>query len=259
MGRELFCQILGSFCLVSCIVSMLFIAAVAVNRCVCICNYFTYRVVFTRKKTLAYCCGLWVVGLLLDLPTWLGWTQHSFNLKEMNCSIDREKSRSYAVFLTVVILGLPILTVFACYVTIYRYVNKTHTTLRRFSSRDKKGTSTSERAGNRNILPAKREDVQLAVTLFLTFITFLIMWSPYMTAVAVDFENTWPKQLYVVAISMGHSNSLLNSIIYGVSNPVFRQGYAVFLHKIFCCSIHPAAIKYAKKSKSITSLLVSKP
>ena len=32
MGIEVFCQVLGSFCTTSCVVSMNFIAAVAVNR-----------------------------------------------------------------------------------------------------------------------------------------------------------------------------------------------------------------------------------
>ena len=122
--------------------------------------------------------------------------------------------------------------VFLCYIAIYRYVNNTHAALQKF---EEVGEKVS-RLGSKifNILPVKKEDMQLAITLFLTFVTFMVMWLPYMTAVAVDLQNSWPKQVYVITVTMGHSNSFLNSVIYGVSNPMFRQGYSVFLQKLHC-------------------------
>ena len=125
-----------------------------------------------------------------------------------------------------------------CYICIYRYVNSAHAALQRFYKERERALANGNKTFN--ILPVKREDMQLAVTLFFTFISFLIMWLPYWTAVAVDHENSWPKQVYVITVTMGHSNSFLNSIVYGVSNPNFRQGYLVFLHKLFCCKFMPS-------------------
>ena len=127
--------------------------------------------------------------------------------------------------------------VFACYTAIYKKVNNSRETLRKFYKREGRASKT----GNKiiNILPVKKEDMQLAVTLFLTFVAFLIMWMPYTIVMAVDFENRWPKQVYVITVVMGHSNSFLNSVIYGVSNPTFRHGYSVFLHKLLCYKSKP--------------------
>lgn len=143
---------------------------------------------------------------------------------------------------------------FVCYVAIYRFVNNSHTALQRFYSEDKEQTCST---GGKILNIHRKEDLQLAITLFLTFITYLVMWSPYMTAAVVDFENSWPKHVYVIAIAMGHSNSFLNSIIYGVSNPIFRQGYSVFLHKILCCKTKPELAKCVKKNGNTCSVFAT--
>ena len=122
--------------------------------------------------------------------------------------------------------------VFISYTAVYRHVNNSHAALQKFYKERGKTSSTDHKIFN--ILPVKKEDMQLAVTLFLTFIAFLVMWMPYTTVVAIDYKTKWPKQVYVITVVMGHSNSFLNSIIYGVSNPTFRQGYSLFLHKLLC-------------------------
>ena len=143
------------------------------------------------------------------------------------------------MFLTF-IPGVPIAIVLLCYVAIYRFVNNKHAALQKYNKEKDQASATGNKI---NILPVKTEDVQLAITLFLTFMSFLIMWLPYMIAVSVDYKNRWPKLFYVVTVTMGHSNSFLNSIIYGVSNSTFRQGYSVFLHKLYCCKSKPNLLK----------------
>ena len=147
---------------------------------------------------------------------------------------------------------MPIILVFFCYFAVYRFVNNAHAALQKFY----KEKEHVGKPGNKiiNILPVKKEDMQLAVTLFLTFLTFLVMWLPYMTAVAIDHEYSWPKQVYVITVTMGHSNSFLNSIIYGVSNPLFRRGYSVFLHKLFCCSLENRQGKAKPKNSTAMTL-----
>ena len=122
--------------------------------------------------------------------------------------------------------------VFVCYLSIYLRVRKAHTTLQKVYQKDMNGRPTGNHR-KANILPVKKEDMQLAITLFATFVIFMVSWSPYMFIVAVDTKNLWPKKLYVISVAMGHANSMFNCFTYGVCNPNFRRGYYVFLLRFF--------------------------
>ena len=119
--------------------------------------------------------------------------------------------------------------VLGCYLSIYRQVRRSHAALHQAHR-----GNVSNKPSTTNILPVKKEDMQLAVTLFATFVIFMILWSPYMVLVAADSAGLAPKEMHVIFLSMGHTNSLLNVFTYGVCNNNFRQGYKVFLNWLFC-------------------------
>ncbi|XP_060591398.1 melatonin receptor type 1A-like isoform X3 [Ruditapes philippinarum] len=217
------CNLLGSICTVSCIVSMLSIAAVAVNRAIQICKHFSYKRIFTQKKTICYCIAIWLFTILLDLPNWLGIGGHTFALKEMGCTFDRVANYYYSVFLAVVTVAIPMAIVFTSYVTTLCYVR---------SSRE----NYVKHFGN---LPKQRkhDEIQFSITLFIAFLAFVLCWSLYMLAVLIDRHDTWPKQVYVFGTLFGHSNSCMNPIIYASFNERFRRGYKVFLRKLCCRKI----------------------
>lgn len=269
LDKVTLCYLLGSICTVSCIVSMWSIAAVAVNRVVCICKFFMYHRIYSRCKTILYCAALWVFAILLDLPNWLGWGGHTFGLKEMGCTFDRVANHSYTIFLASMSIAVPMIIVMASYLTLFLYVRKSSTNLERIGGRRySKVNGSMQRANDNTRGQVKKEDLQLAFTLFLTFIVFVICWGPYMIAITVDHKDEWPKEVYVVGTLLGHSNSCLNSIIYAMCNKRFRQGYYVFVHKTFCLQITRASIlkesrtasfpKY-KSNSSKTKTTESKP
>ena len=65
------CEFLASFCIMSCSVSVLSIGAVAVNRYVYICHNQIYRKIYTPCTVPLMIVGIWLVGALIDLPTYL--------------------------------------------------------------------------------------------------------------------------------------------------------------------------------------------
>ncbi|KAL4217062.1 hypothetical protein ACF0H5_023518 [Mactra antiquata] len=218
VNRALLCHTLGSICTVSCIVSMLSIAAVAVNRFVQICKYFVYHRIYTHKKTVLYCMSLWILAVLLDLPNWVGWGGHTFGLKEMGCTFDRTANHSYTIFLATTSIALPMVIVLLCYSILVYYVRKCRIEVRQIGSMSKKRL---------------HDEIQFAITLFVAFVTFVTSWSPYMSGLLFDFEDRWPKELYVFGTLLGHSNSTINPIIYALASVRFRKGYYVFIHKLF--------------------------
>ena len=174
-----------------------------------------------------YCIGLWGLALLLDMPNWIGWGGHTFGLKEMGCTYDRAKNHTYSIFLATTSIFIPFMIVLTSYLCIFLYVRHSRATLEKVSGRKHSIIKKS----------ARNEDLQLAFTLFLTFLVFVVCWSPYMVGLLFDYKDEWPKELYAFGTFLGHSNSCLNSIIYAMCNKRFRQGYTLFFRKLPCLEI----------------------
>ena len=235
-------------------------------RVVCICKYFLYRTIFSRKKTLFYCLSLWVIAILLDLPNWVGWGGHTFGLKEMGCTMDRIASHAYSIVLGIAATFIPMIIVLVSYLCIFMYVRKSRKTLARVSGRKNYRVKGNSKEKSHT---ATKEDLQLAFTLFLTFLVFLLCWSTYTLAMIFDYKDEWPKEVYVIGTLLGHANSCLNSIIYAMCNKRFRQGYYVFVHKLFCLEIKKESIlkdsrvyqsyRYTSKSSPCSNSFIPPP
>ncbi|XP_074641503.1 melatonin receptor type 1C-like [Tubulanus polymorphus] len=291
--RWVLCRIIGSICLVSCTCSLWNIAAISFNRYILICVNRLYNTIFTWKKTIAYAVSLWVIAwVLLDLPNYLFWGSHAYDMKTMACSYDRLASFSYTAFFVTMFVTIPLITVFFCNVSIYNFVRRQKLRVfenqikpaitadadtneqsmlseldnasRNWMSKLRKPTNnkvapnqacTSVNAGGFPMASHKDEvdkqtkkqgkgnpcrskvnvkDIKLAKTLLIVFIIFLICWTPYASLCIFDFADRVPKVCYIVAITMAHINSSVNSIFYGATNSHFRAGYKAFLKRLRC-------------------------
>jgi len=202
-------------------------------RLVQICKPFIYHRIYTHKKTIGYCMSLWFWAILLDLPNWLGWGGHTFALKEMGCTFDRVANYNYTIFLTTMSIFLPMAVVLACYLAIILFVRHSRREIRKFGDGSSKVLSVKN-GGPKRKSGYKKDDLQFAFILFISFLVFVLCWSPYMIALIFDFKDEWPKQVYVAGTMLGHTNSCLNPIIYALGYARFRKGYYVFVHKLFC-------------------------
>jgi hypothetical protein len=54
--------------------------------------------VYTWKQTIGIAVSLWLGASMLDLPNFLDWGDHTYDMKTMACSYDRLASYSYTVF-----------------------------------------------------------------------------------------------------------------------------------------------------------------
>lgn len=205
-----------------------------------------YHRIYTHRKTVFYCVALWGFAMLLDLPNWVGWGGHTFGLKEMGCTFDRMANYSYTIFLATMAIAVPMVIVLSCYLAIILYVRKCRRDLRKFD--DNNCQTTFLKDDTRRKATYKKDDLQFAFILFISFLAFVICWSPYMTALVFDRHDTWPKEIYVIGTLLGHSNSCLNPIIYAMGYARFRKGYYVFIHKLFCLTITNHS--YLKDSKT---------
>ncbi|KAH3770757.1 melatonin receptor type 1B-B-like isoform X2 [Dreissena polymorpha] len=259
LDKVVLCHLLGSICTVSCLVSMLSIAAVAVNRLIQICKPFVYHRIYTHKKTLIYCLALWGWAILLDVPNWVGWGGHTFALKEMGCTFDRVANYGYTMFLAHMSIFIPMAVVLGCYIAIIVFVRRSRNEIRKFGE-DSSIRRTSADGSVRKV-SFKKDDLQFAFILFVSFLVFVLCWSLYMVALIFDFKDRWPKEIYVAGTMLGHTNSCLNPIIYALGYARFRKGYTIFIRKLFCLKTqrNSAYLKDSKYSLRYTSKFSKSP
>ncbi|XP_002737677.1 melatonin receptor type 1B-B-like [Saccoglossus kowalevskii] len=215
------CAFVGSFCLICCSCSLWNIMAVGINRYIYICKSHLYRKIYTVPTTLAMAAAVWLSCFLLDFPNFVGWGDHGYDAKTMVCSYSRTASLSWLLFFVISAVLVPACIILYCYISVYLLV------------RNHGLTFTG--GFQRNTVRLKKKDIQLMKTLFAIFLVFITCWVPYAIVVVADVNDTWPHYIHITVWIMAHGNSALDSILYGVMNKQFRDGYAVIISYIFCC------------------------
>ena len=117
--RHGLCHIIGSVCLISCVCSLWSIATISVNRYVMICKRPYYYQIFSWHRSVGIALGLWFFASLLDLPNFLDWSDHSYDMKTMACSYNRLASYSYTLFFVSFFIAMPLFTVLFCNINIF--------------------------------------------------------------------------------------------------------------------------------------------
>lgn len=237
------CHTVAIICVLACVCSMMNLAAISINRYIMINKQKYYSRIFTKNKTIFYCCFLWLIAFLVELPNLVGWGGHTFDLKTLGCSFDRLHSFPYVIFLSIVALWLPLSLIMFCYVKIYLYVRNSRRQLAKTMNKLTK-----------NKKKRQKEDVHLARTFFIVFLSFLFCWAPYDITLFFDRDDQWPNWLYVVFLQIGHFNSSLNSILYGATNKRFREGYKEFIGKIFSVGRFQKDVRVSDRPTTETNL-----
>ena len=98
---QILCEAIASICLISCSTSMVNILLLAFNRYnyiilvltfyknllilryTNICHYKQFVNIFTIKNTRIFCVITWVIGILIDLPNFLGWGAHKYDVNTL--------------------------------------------------------------------------------------------------------------------------------------------------------------------------------
>ncbi|XP_072021223.1 melatonin receptor type 1B-B-like [Amphiura filiformis] len=232
IDRELYsknpglCNAIGSVCFISCTCSLWNIGAIAINRYVFICKHRYYKTIFTWRKTIAYAVTIWTICILADVSNFFGWGGHSFDQKSIGCSYDRLASFSHVLFTVIVFVSMPMVLIVLCYAAIFWTLRQSTLRLR-----------NADNLSSKKKQPGNKGDIKLLKMLFTIFVTFAFCWTLYTLLLVFDYDDNIPDQVYRLSAVLSHTNSALNSVIYGVMNKNFRDAY----RKIFFCE-KPKAI-----------------
>ncbi|XP_072020794.1 melatonin receptor type 1C-like [Amphiura filiformis] len=218
--RPELCTAVASICFISCTCSLWNIGAITINRYVFICKHRYYETIFTWRKTIAYAVTIWIICILADFSNFFGWGGHSFDPKLGGCSYDRLASYSHVLFTVIVFFSMPMILIVVCYAAIFWKLRQSSLRLRNAGnfSLDKKQLIS-------------KQEIKLLKMVLIMFVTFVFCWTLYVLLILVDSKDNVYDHIYRLSGALAHTNSALNSVIYGLMNAHFKDAYRKIL---FC-------------------------
>ncbi len=222
------CEFLASFCIISCSASVLSIGAVAVNRYVYICHNRIYNKIYTPRTIPFIVAGIWIIGALIDMPTYLGFGDHVFHERIYSCFFDPLHPEYKLFFVIVGILSPVALTVY-CYARIVALVYKSSRRLKQQTG--KYSTKKNHDSRNSNIRSA---DVRLLKTVAAMAVLAVIIYTPFAITLLVD-RGQVSSTVWMFSNGIMHSFSCMDWLIYAVTNTRIRDGFTFVLGKFLIC------------------------
>ncbi|XP_033126848.1 melatonin receptor type 1C-like [Anneissia japonica] len=209
------CKFIGFLTAWSCGASLMNLAAIAINRYMCIVWSHHYKRTFSEKNTILFCCSTWILALVSVLPPLFGFGSYDLNTNLMSCNISSSHdSWLYMASILSIYFGFTGLITCFCYYKIFKLV--------RTSSKKTKSQLPTERKKKQLF---HRTDVKMAKNLLLVSLIFVVCWAPIMVLSIADMHGTTPVFLWRVVGILALANSMINPFIYARRNRAFQQAY----------------------------------
>ncbi|KAK2139801.1 hypothetical protein LSH36_1607g00013 [Paralvinella palmiformis] len=221
------CNVNAFIVMCACSASIQFMMLIAVERFARICKMFWYRRMFKPQLKIVYVISCWIFAIVLASQGLTGWSRYVYVPEVHLCMFLMSYSLSYDVCLVVFGLFLPTLVMTACYVSIFKAIRRSRSSMASYGLRSNV-TGFPVRLKRR-----RQRDLRLVVTLFTIVVAFLLFWSPagvtftlFLTGLQV------PSGLHTASLWLALCNSGVNSLIYGILNRNFRQRYSSLFSRI---------------------------
>uniref|UniRef100_A0A3B3YUQ8 G-protein coupled receptors family 1 profile domain-containing protein n=1 Tax=Poecilia mexicana TaxID=48701 RepID=A0A3B3YUQ8_9TELE len=212
------CLYVGYSSTVYCTVSVLTLAAIALDRYFSIMDCLRYSSRCTLWRTSAVVLWIWLQALVICSPPLLGWCSVSYVVPMYNCAITWASTVSYTAFMAALIYLMPAVVILFCYANIIR-VARSHA--RRIHSlqdsvQRSRSPSSAKQQGSKPHHGALR--------LVLIISAFLLCWTPYICVALVQATETAitgqsslvPDSAITFSYWLMLLNSGVNPLLYGL-------------------------------------------
>lgn len=197
------------------------LAIISVNRYMSICQIPLYKRLFTKRYVLILSFVAWLYGLLPPcLSVLFKFTVIHFESVLDTCVFKFDYNLGFNVFISM-FYGLPLFLIIYCYVEIYRTVWKSR---KKVGLIVNIGNNNSNNNSYNNTKKPKKEDLRLAIQLFIVFIAFIICWYPLLIVVLfIDKSMKLSSIVYDITGNLIVLNAVINPPIYFYFNSTLRK------------------------------------
>ncbi|XP_039269691.2 melatonin receptor type 1A-like [Styela clava] len=225
---------------VSCIGSMYSLMFVAINRYVAVVHNNKYTKIFSNKKIAGMIAGLWIWSVIVTIPPAFGWGDYRYHKKIHVCMYDcnAEKFLSFTVSYVCISIILPFLVTCFCYRGVFVAFNENRSNVRSMSETNTTTTTTNvtmdkTKPKTKKLTERQIRERRLVITLLAAVSLFTICWLPYALIILINHHA--PAFYKRSAAWLAFTNSSMNSVLYGVLNRNFRNGYKKLWGTLFSC------------------------
>lgn len=176
------CHVFASVCLISCTSSLWNVTAVSINRYISICHHMVYHTYFNKYSVPIMVNAVWIVGVLSDLPNFVGWNRHVYDDRFLHCDWDTSMNQLFKLYLFFMEFVVPFTILVFCYSRILLFFRTSKMALKKIGGVDHHN-------------PIKTVDLRLLRSVAIVLGAFCFFWGPYTVFALLRLETALVAQL----------------------------------------------------------------
>lgn len=215
---QILCEFQALCCLTLTSVSGYMMALMSLNRFTIFCRPACYTSIFTKRNTIMMIVVVWLLCFSIAIYLVKGdFFFAKFTPQELICFLSRRTRTQETRIISHLVLGIAIATPYV--IILYCYIN---ILLRIYIHKRGVGAVTWT---NSNLL--NLHEIKITRMLFSVLLGYLVTWIPVLVVGVVNSYNQWLSHRITVIVPFSiASSSVLNPLIYGAMDSVFRREYS---------------------------------